>query len=216
MKISGAIFDMDGTVTDSMYVWADIGVRYLRSHGVTPAPTLWRDIKNMSLFETTAYFREVYGIRETDDEIAQSINDLVEPMYRNEVLPKPGVVELLDNFRVRGIPMALATATDRYLVEATLAKNDLLKYFKGIFTCTEVGAGKTDPLIYEAALKCLGTPKAETPVFEDAYYALITAKRAGFPTVGVYDASQTRDKEALQREATIFITDYKTNMYHFT
>lgn len=216
MKISGAIFDMDGTVTDSMYVWADIGVRYLRSHGITPVPTLWRDIKNMSLFETTAYFREVYGIRETDDEIAQSINDLVEPMYRNEVLPKPGVVELLEDFRARGIPMALATATDRYLVDATLAKNDLLKYFKGIFTCTEVGAGKTDPLIYEAALKCLGTPKAETPVFEDAYYALATAKCAGFPTVGVYDASQTRDKDALQREASIFIMDYKTNMHHFT
>lgn len=215
MKISGAIFDMDGTVTDSMYVWKNIGLRYLQKRGIVPGPTLWQDIKNMSLLETTAYFREVYGITETDAEIAQGINDLVEPMYRTEVLPKKGVIELLEAFRARGIPMALATATDRYLVEATLQKNDLLKYFKGVFTCTEAGAGKTDPVVYEAALKCLGTPKAQTPVFEDAYFALVTAKRAGFPTVGVYDESQDRDRVAMERNADIFVTDYRADMHCF-
>lgn len=215
MKISGAIFDMDGTVTDSMYVWKDIGLRYLQKRGVVPRPTLWQDIKNMSLRETTAHFREVYGITETDAEIAQGINSLVEPMYRTEILPKSGIIELLEDFRARGIPMALATATDSYLAEATLQKNDLRKYFKGIFTCTGVGAGKTDPTIYEAALKCLGTPKAETLVFEDAYFALTTAKRAGFPTVGVYDESQDRDRAAMERDAEIFVTDYRTDMHYF-
>ena len=215
MKISGAIFDMDGTVTDSMFVWKDIGVRYLLSRGLTPGPTLWKDIKNMSLRETTAYFREIYGVRETDEEIARGINELVEPLYRTEVVPKPGVVALLERFKTRGIPVALATATDRYLVEETLGKNDLLKYFGAIFTCTEVGAGKTTPEVYEAALQFLGTPKAETPVFEDAYFALATAKRAGFPTVGVYDESQDRDRAAMEREADIFVTDYDAVLHCF-
>lgn len=212
MKISGAIFDMDGTVTDSMFVWKDIGKRYLVSRGLTPAPDLFQKIKNMSLLETCAYFREAYGVRETDDEIAKGINDLVEPLYLTEVGPKPGAVTMLENFRSRGVPMALATATDRYLVEETLGKNNLLQYFDAIFTCTEVGAGKTTPEVYEAALRSLGTPKRETPVFEDAWFALSTAKRAGFPTVAVYDDSQKRDWETMKREAVIVISDYRTDM----
>lgn len=212
MKISGAIFDMDGTVTDSMFVWKDIGKRYLLSRGITPAPNLFDEIKSMSLLETCAYFRAVYGVRETDDAIAKGINDIVEPLYLTEVGPKPGVVALLEHYRARGVPMVLATATDRYLVKETLEKIDLLKYFKAIYTCTEVGAGKTMPDVYEAALVCAGTPKSETPVFEDAWFGLSTAKRASFPTVAVYDDSQKRDWETMKREATIAITDYRTEM----
>ena len=212
MKISGAIFDMDGTVTDSMFVWKDIGKRYLLSRGITPAPNLFDEIKSMSLLETCAYFRAVYGVRETDDAIAKGINDIVEPLYLTEVGPKPGAVEMLEGFQRRGVPMVLATATDRYLVEETLEKIDLLKYFKAIYTCTEVGAGKTMPDVYEAALVCAGTPKRETPVFEDAWFGLETAKRAGFPTVAVYDDSQKRDWETMKREATIVITDYRKDL----
>lgn len=211
MKISGAIFDMDGTVTDSMFVWKDIGMRYLLSRGLTPGPTLWQDIRNMSLIETTDYFREVYRIPETNEEIAKAINALVEPMYRTEVAPKAGAPEFLACFKARGIPLALATATDRYLVEATLGRNDLLQYFDGIFTCTEVGAGKTSPEVYEAALRFLGTPREETPVFEDAWFALSTAKSAGFPTVAVYDDSQARDWETMKLEASLAVTDYRTD-----
>ncbi|MGI5978323.1 MAG: HAD family hydrolase [Oscillospiraceae bacterium] len=216
MKISGVIFDMDGTVTDSMFVWKDIGKRYLLARGLTPKETLFEEIKNLSLLETCAYFREVYGLRETDQEIAQGVNDLVEPLYLSSVGPKPGVIPLLENFKARGIPMVLATATDRYLVEETLEKIDLLKYFKAIFTCSEVGAGKTAPDVYEAALACLGTPKDETPVFEDAWFALSTAKRAGFPTVAVYDDSQKRNWETMKQEATVAVTDYKTDLHLFT
>lgn len=212
MKISGAIFDMDGTITDSMFVWKDIGKRYLVARGLTPAPNLFDEIKRMSLLETCAYFRDVYGVAETDEVIARGINDIVEPLYLTEVAPKPGAVEMLDYFRARGIPMVLATATDRYLVEETLGKLDLLKYFKAIYTCTEVGAGKTMPDVYEAALVCAGTPKRETPVFEDAWFGLSTAKRAGFPTVAVYDDSQARDWDTMKREATIAITDYRKDI----
>ena len=212
MKISGAIYDMDGTVTDSMFVWKDIGKRFLLDRGFVPAPTLFQEIKNLSLPETCAYFRKVYGVQGTNEIIAKGINDLVEPLYLTEVGPKPGAVAMLKSFRSRGIPMALATATDRYLVEETLGKNDLLQYFDEIFTCSEVGAGKTTPEVYEAALAFLGTPKEETPVFEDAWFALSTAKRAGFPTVAVYDDSQKRDWEKMRREATVAVTDYRTDM----
>ena len=212
MKISGAIFDMDGTITDSMFVWKDIGMRYLVSRGLKPAPDLFQNIKNLSLLETCAYFRREYGVNDSDEAIAKGINDLVEPLYLTEVGPKPGAVAMLESFRARGVPMALATATDRYLVEETLGKNDLLKYFGAIYTCSEVGAGKTMPDVYEAALAFLGTPKTETPVFEDAWFGLETAKRAGFPTVAVYDESQKRDWETMKREATIVITDYRRDL----
>ena len=83
--------------------------------------------------------------------------------------------------------MCIATATDRYLVEKTLRINNIDKYFCDIFTCTEVGAGKENPLIFEKALECLGTDKSNTLIFEDALHAIKTAKKAGFKVVAVYD-----------------------------
>ena len=106
--------------------------------------------------------------------------------YRDEVLPKPGVAAYLESLKKQGIPMAVATATNRPMVEAALARTGLAGYFKQIFTCTEIGAGKERPDIYLAAAKALGTHPADTWVFEDALYAIKTAKAAGFLYGGVF------------------------------
>ena len=208
MKISGAIFDMDGTLTDSMYVWKDIGKRYLISCGITPRETLWNDIKSLSLKQTTDYFTCEYGLNQTCEEMCEGINSLVEPLYRDEVLPKEGVTALLKKLREYGVKMCVATATDRYLVELVLKKNGLLDFFSEIFTCTEVGAGKDNPLIFETALAHLGTPKNETYVFEDALYAIKTAKNAGFNVIGVYDYSSEKNTDEIKSIADFYINDY--------
>jgi len=215
MKISGAIFDMDGTLTDSMFIWRDIGRRYLVSCGITPSETLWHDIKNMAMWQVADYFVNEYGLKKTHAEIYDGIDSMIEPMYRDEVLPKEGVFLLLDRLRAQGVKMCVASATDRRLVEIVLGKNGLLDYFSEIFTCNSVGAGKDNPLIYEKAREYLGTVKEETLVFEDAYYAIKTAKDAGFTVVGVCDESQERHRGEILELSDYYISDFKKDYLQF-
>lgn len=213
MKISGAIFDMDGTLIDSMYLWEDIGVKYARSQGVEPKPGFEEEISEMSMEMVSEYIQKEYGISQTADEIRAGINKLVEPLYRDEVPAKKGVMAFLDEMKRRGVPMCVATATDIQLVEMVLGRLDMIKYFEGIYTCTMVGAGKQFPDVYEAALKKLGTPKSETFVFEDAVYAARTAKTAGFPIAAVYEpATGEEGWHELKAMADIIIEDYDKSL----
>ncbi len=215
MKILGAIFDMDGTLTDSMFIWRDVGKRYLISCGVTPDDNMREETKMLTVFETAEYFRKKYGLKKTNEEIYAGVNALLWPMYRDEVSPKDGVLLLLDRLKERGIPMVVATATDRHLVDMVLDKNGLLGYFSEIFTTGAVGAGKEDPLIFEMALECLGTPKSETIVFEDTLYAIKTAKNAGFPVAGIYDDSQDYLQDEIKVVSDYYITDYRKSYMLF-
>lgn len=209
MKLHGAIFDMDGTVTDSMFVWKDIGVRYVLSLGLTPPENLSLRIKNMSMQQVSEYFSETFGLNKTPLEITDDINALAEPLYRHEVAAKAGVIELIEEFKARGVKMCIATATDRHIAEIALKNTCLLDYFSEIFTCTNVGAGKDLPVIYEKALEHLGTKKCETLVFEDALYAIRTAKSAGFPVVGVFDTFSAASQNEIKSLSDFYINDYR-------
>ncbi|MEA4895752.1 MAG: HAD family phosphatase [Oscillospiraceae bacterium] len=215
MKITGAIFDMDGTLTDSMFIWRDIGKRYLLSCGIRPSEDLREETKKLTVFETADYFRKKYGLKKTNEEIYAGVDALLWPMYRDEVKPKEGIFLLLDRLKERGVPMVVATATDRHLVEMVLEKNGLLVYFSEIFTTGGIGSGKENPLIFETALNCLGTPKPETIVFEDTLYAIVTAKRAGFPVAGIFDESQDHLQEEIKAVSDFYITDYRKDYLLF-
>ena len=215
MKISGAIFDMDGTLTDSMHDWEDIPRKYLLSCGLEPRPGLREEIRGMSIRQISDYFRSAYGMEKTIPEIYAGIDTIVEPLYREVLEPKPGVFLLLNRLREKGVRMCVASATDMHLVEMVLAQTGLKPYFSAIFTCNSVGAGKEQPVIYEKALEHLGTKKEETLVFEDAYYAAVTVKKAGFPLVGVADFYAERHKEEIKAMADWYIEDYRTDYTQF-
>ena len=206
MKIRGAVFDMDGTLLDSMSVWDTIGKTYLRSIGYEPREDLNEVFKNMSLFQAARYYQTEYGVTLSIDEIMNGVNAMLERYYRFEAPLKPGVAELLAQLRENSVKLCIATATDRYLVEAALDRCGVLPYFGKIFTCNEVGYGKDKPDIFEAALRFLGTEKEETVVFDDALYAIRTAKEAGFPVAAVYD-SHERAQDEIWRLADIYLED---------
>ena len=105
--------------------------------------------------------------------------------------------------------MNIATATDRYLIEAALDRCGVLNNFSKIFTCTEVGSGKEQPTIYEAAREELGTAKEETWVFEDAFHAAETASKAGFPVLGIMDPSE-KNQEGLQKVSRVYLQSFET------
>lgn len=206
MNIQGAIFDVDGTLLDSMSIWDTIGADYLRSIGYEPRESLNEVFKNMSLLQAAEYYRREYGVTQSIDEIMDGVNAMLERFYRHEAPLKPGAAELLARLGRSGVRLCIATATDRFLVEAALERCGVLSYFGEIFTCNEIGHGKDEPVIFEAALDFLGTEKAETVVFDDALYAVRTAKQAGFPVAAVYDSHEPARAE-LRALADFYLED---------
>ena len=205
--IKGAIFDLDGTLLDSMFIWDTIGEEYLRSLGKEPHEDLKETFMTLTLEEAAEYYREHYGVTLSVKEIVDGVNAMVEQTYRTKVTLKPGIAEYLAWLKENGVRMCVATVTDRYLVEETLERLGVRYYFSEIFTCAEVGFGKDKPVIYQKALEHLGTAKDETYVFEDMLFALNTAKTDGFPTVGVYDRHETHQDE-LKELSDYYVLDF--------
>ena len=211
--LKGAIFDFDGTLFDSMFIWDTAGEVYLRSIGIEPREDLQKVLKPMSLLQSAQYIRECYQIPLTVEEIMDGVNRTVEGFYFHTVQPKEGVVAFLEQMKKQGVRMCIATATDRYQVEAALKRCGMESFFSEIFTCTDVGHGKDEPIIFQKAMDYLGTTRANTVVFEDAYYAAKTAKDDGFITVAIFDSYETKQAE-LHSVSDCFIENF-TQTEHF-
>ena len=205
--IQGVIFDFDGTLFDSMFIWDTAGEVYLRSIGKEPEADLQKFLKPMSLLQSAQYIREKYDIPLSVEEIMDGVNRTVEGFYFHSTQPKPGVIDFLEELHRRNIKMCIATATDRYQVEAALQRCKMRHFFSEIFTCTEVGSGKDTPDIFRKAMEHLQTDRSNTAVVEDAYHAAHTAKQDGFMVLGVYDSHESRQQELLQI-ADVFLPDY--------
>ena len=205
--LKGLIFDFDGTLFDSMFIWDTAGESYLRSIGKEPKADLQKVLKPMSLLQSAQYIREKYDIPLSVEDIMDGVNRTVEDFYFHTVEPKPGAINFLEELHRRNIRMCIATATDRYQVEAALQRCKMRHFFSEIFTCTEVGSGKDRPDIFRKAMEHLQTDRSNTAVVEDAYHAAFTAKQDGFMVVGVYDPHEGRQLELLQL-ADVFLPDY--------
>ena len=206
--IRGGIFDLDGTLLDSMSIWDTVREDYLRSLGKEPKEDLKETFKTFTLEQSAQYYRDHYGVGLSVEELVAGVNGMVEDYYRNTVPLKPGAAEFLDRLRKCGVKMCVATVTDRALAEAALTRLGVRGYFSDIFTCASAGHSKEEPHIYREALEHLETPKGETMVFEVGLYALKTAKSDGFPTAGVYDPHE-KEQEQLKEEADCYIRDYR-------
>ena len=187
MKITGAIFDMDGTLLDSMDYWGVASGEYLKHLGIEVNENIDKYFLEEGIRAWFDYCVEKYGLNEPFEVAKSWIYEYMSQRYHTVVNIKKGAREMLESLYNKGVKMCLATATNRQTVEMVLKRLNLEKYFDRIFTCGEVGAGKREPLIYNLALEHLATPKEETYVFEDAHYALKTAHMAGFKTVCIYD-----------------------------
>ena len=209
MKIKGGIFDCDGTLLDSMLAWDNIGGRYLETLGVKANADLRGKVAVMSLFQAAIYMKEEYGLALPIETMMAGMNEMVENAYFNDVQPKPGVMTFLEGMKSRNVSMVIATATEKYLIEAVLKRLHMRQYFVDVITCNTVKQGKNKPDIYLHCLERLGTPMAQTPVFEDALYAMETAKAAGFPLVGVADRKTHQYRERALALSDVFVENWE-------
>jgi HAD superfamily hydrolase (TIGR01509 family) len=208
MRLQGAIFDMDGTLLNSMFVWDSLGSDLLRELGIEPEPGLDAKLKTMSLHGAAEYCKKTCGLSQSEEEIVALVDAKVDRFYREEVTAKPGADKLLSLLKMEGVWMYLATATDRPQAEAALRHTGLDRYFRGILTCSEIGAGKDSPLIFEKCLTRLRCRRDACVVFEDSLHAIQTAKEAGFQVAAVYDASSEADQPEIRKLADYYIRSY--------
>lgn len=207
--IKGVVFDVDGVLLNSMPVWENLGELYLNRLGVEAEKDLGEILFSMSLEEGAEYLITQYGIDKSVEEVVNGLNQEVRNFYEEKVPLKEGVRQYLSEFRERKIPMVIATSGERKNAEAALRRLKVLSYFRGIYTCSEIGIGKDQPDIYFAAALQLDTDPWETWVFEDAYHALRTAHNAGFKTAAVYDQSNDRNLAQIWNTADIYLPEFK-------
>lgn len=205
--IKGAIFDVDGTLLDTMHVWTDSGERYLKSLGIEAEPGLGDKLFCMTVEMGAEYLKENYGLADTIEDIKAGINAMVESYYFEEADFKPGAPELMKAMKKAGIPMTIATSTDKYCILAAFDRLGYTDYFDAILTCGEVGASKSEPKIFFEAINVMGTEPQETWLFEDGLYSIKTAKAEGFKTVGVYDEVSLADQKEIEALSDIYVKD---------
>ena len=191
MKIQGAIFDLDGTLVDSLMFWdmgwRRIGEKYLNDGSFRPDPATDKAVRTAHLLEAMTIVHKNCGIAETGEELFEFVENLIVDFYTNVVKAKEGALEFLEYLNQKGVKMCVASATASNLVWLAMKSTGIDKYFDKVISCADIGKGKECPDVYIAAHEYLGTPKDSTWVFEDSVLALETAARAGFKTVGIYD-----------------------------
>lgn len=202
MRLNCAIFDMDGTLLDSMWKWDDLGVEVLRRQGAEPRPDYREVTIPMGVQSHARYCVEAYGLSCTPEDIIADMHNTMAEFYGSKVRCKPGVEKFLSILKMEGVTMYVATATDRPFVEAALKTAGIAHYFKGIITCAEAGADKGESAkIYEYAMKRMRGSKLDTVIFEDSWAAIRTAKAAGFRVAGIYDDASKERWEDIKKTA---------------
>lgn len=212
-NIKGAIFDMDGTLIDSLMlwdiVWDKFGEKYLQNGKFRPSQEDDKAVRTMTLKDAMDHVHSVYGIGNSGEELLETANEIIIQFYSNEVEAKTGAAEFLEHCYTNGIKMCIASATDIRLIKIAVEHCRLGKYFPNILSCTEIGKGKDEPDIYLKAIACLGTEKEETCVFEDSHIAIQTANKIGVKTVGIYD-KYNYGQEEMQKIADEYIAEGET------
>lgn len=204
-----AIFDMDGTLVDSMVYWKNLAKEYLASKGITHIPDMILEkIKPMTMTESATLFIEKFGLNGTPESVAKEMNALMDTHYYKDIPLKKGIKEYLNKLYNSGTTMCVASATAVSLVEACLKRLGIIEYFSFLLSCETIGVGKSKPNIYYEAAKRLGAEPSDIAVYEDALYAAETAKKAGFYVVGVFNESAKKNFASLKEISDEIILEW--------
>ena len=207
MKITGAIFDFDGTLFNSMHIWKGIKFKFLERLGLELTDEDKEAFKGLFLSEAISLAKERFNLKNSYGELLEKFFDFIKEQYLEDATPKNDIIEFLEKLQANGVRIGIATATGEPALIAVLEKYDMFKYFDEIYSTYTVGAPKTEPRVYDTVLDSLGTEKSTTWIFEDALYAAKTAKLNGYNVVGIFDESEPCTEE-LKVISDIYIHNY--------
>lgn len=202
------IFDLDGSLVDSMWMWRAIDIEYLGRFGIPLPEDLQSKIEGMSFSETAVYFKEFFHIPDSLEKIKDDWNRMAWDKYANEVPLKPGIPEFLRGCREHGIKLGIATSNSRELVENIVEVHKLRDYFSCIMTGCDVAHGKPAPDIYLAVSEKLRVHPERCLVFEDIIPGIQAGKSAGMKVCAVEDAYSLQTKDNKKALADFYIEDY--------
>lgn len=206
--VRGAVFDFDGTIMDSMPDWAGKMLHLLNAHGVTYPDDIIRTITPLGDGGSARYFIEKLGLDMTPQDIQAELDAYALPKYRDTILPKPGVVAVLQALRAAGVPVCILTASPQHMIRPCLARNGLTEYFRFAWCCDDLGMKKNQSEIYARTCAELGTAPENTLFFDDNLLALATASKAGMLSVGVYDATSAADEQAIRAVTIRYLREW--------
>lgn len=194
----GAIFDLDGTLINSMRVWERADYALAGKYGFVPDEEYWAKVTSLSFLEGADYITKRFGLDKTAKEIADELYAFALNDYKYNIGLKKGAGELLRTFSGDGLKIAIATSNVEEMTHAVLKRNGIFEYVDAFAYCDNVGKNKAYPDVYEAAAKALGLDAGDCYVFEDVPYAIEGAKKSGAEVIGVYD-EYSADKESEMR-----------------
>jgi HAD superfamily hydrolase (TIGR01509 family) len=207
-QIEAVIFDLDGTLMDSMWLWTEIDIEYLGRYGFSLPPDLQTAIQGMSFTETAVYFKERFQLPDSVEEIKQEWNRMAYDKYANEVPLKKGAFAFLQELRQQGLKTAIASSNSRELIMACLTNNRAEELFDCITTSCDVGKGKPAPDIYLHVAETLGVDPKHCLVFEDITAGIQAGLRAGMRVCAVEDAHAADQRGEIRQLAHYYIRDY--------
>ena len=211
--MKAAIFDMDGTLIDSLMLWdvmwSTFGERYLHDKSFVPSPEDDKKVRTLTLKDAMHLIHINYNLGESGEELLALANTIINDFYANSVELKSGVREFLEHCQSKGVRMCIASATAPELLDVALKHCDIETYFSKVFSCGTIGKGKEEPDIFLQAAEFLGAEIKETWLFEDSLTAIETAVKIGMPTVGIYDRYNF-GHDRMKQIATEYIAEGET------
>lgn len=205
----GMIFDVDGTLCDTLGIWQGLGARYLDNRGILCDPDLDDRVKHMGMHRSAEYIKSTYGISDSVTCILRSWREMIDDFYRYDATVKDGVLPYLEELKRRHIPCAVATVNSCELIDALFHRLDIRQYFDVMYCGLDEKCGKDTPLLYLKAARAIQTDISRTWVFEDNHQAARIAHQAGFPVLGMWDNHHAQtDKQALCKVTQATFDDF--------
>lgn len=205
----GAIFDLDGTLIDSMGVWEKIDNEFLEKRNIDIPSDYIEKINSMSFDKVAQYTIERFNLKQSEEELIKEWNEMAIYEYSNNIKLKPNVEEYLKKLKENNIKIALSTSSPRILYEPVLKNNHIYEYFDVLTSLEDVKRDKNYPDIYLLAAEKLDLNPQDCVGFEDILVAIKTLKKADFKAVGVYDKYSDCNIEEIKKISDRFICDFK-------
>lgn len=203
------IFDLDGTLIDSTWIWKDIDVEFLGKRNIEMPEGLNEAVEGMSFTEVAEYFKERFKLEESIEEIKDEWHEMADDYYRNRIQLKEGVRALLKEIEQLEKPMGIGTSNSRALAEMIIHHRDIKNYFKTVVTSCDVNKGKPSPDVFLKVAELLDVNPKKCLVFEDTFAGVKAAKEAGMDVFAIFDEASEEFSTEIKALADQYLLNYQ-------